>query len=72
MTQTIHQYESNGKAMFAVAKWNEKTGQYECPLTKETAKLTGCGMEFSRTLAGLGGFSTRKEAERYSRRVFGK
>jgi len=69
----VHEYtDRNGKTLFAVAEWVESAGQYQCPLSKRTAKLTGCHIEFSRTLSGLGSFPTRRQALRNARYLFGE
>ena len=47
--QNLHKLD-NGN--YGLGVWSENKGQYQCPLTKEEAKLSGCFMEFSRLPMG--------------------
>lgn len=68
--QYIHEFvDERGQTRYAVAEY--KDGQYVCPLDNRTGKLTGCRAEFAKTPAGLGGYTSRQEALRRARYLFG-
>lgn len=67
----VHEFiDKDGNTRYAVAEYNEKTGQYTCPLDVRTRKLTGCSAEFANTPAGIGGYLTKKQALRRARYLF--
>jgi len=71
-TQYVHEFtDKNGQIRYAVAEWNEQNAQYNRPLDKRTAELTGCYAEFSKELWYLGGYKTRRQALRRARYLFG-
>jgi hypothetical protein len=71
-TKYVHEFvDDKGVIRYGVAKWEESTGQFICPLDKRTAKLTGCFAEFARSIKGLGGYTSRAQALRRARYLFG-
>lgn len=70
-TKYVHEYtDRKGVTRYAVAEWNQESGQYTCPLDMRTYKLTGCHSEFARTPAGIGGYTSRAKALRRARYLF--
>ena len=72
-TRYVHEYiDKQGRTRYAVAEWVEEAGQYQAPLDKRTAKLTGAHTEFARRPEGFGGYLSRKKALRRARYLFGE
>lgn len=70
-TRFVHEFiDKHGDIRYAVAAWDEKHGNWYAPLDARTYKLTGCSQEFARTLSGMGGYKTRKQALRRARYLF--
>ena len=70
-TKYVHAYtDKQGRTRYAVAEWVEEAGQYQAPLDKRTAELTGMHTEFARKPEGLGGYLDRKKALRRARYLF--
>lgn len=71
-TKYVHEFvDDKGVTRYGVAQWDEKAGQFVCPLDKRTAQLTGCFAEFARSIKGLGGYTSRAQALRRARYLFG-
>ncbi len=71
-TKYVHEFiDEDGKTRWAVGEWNAENGQFTAPLDARIRKMTGCFAEFSRTAKGLGGYTTRAEALRRARYLFG-
>jgi len=69
-SQYVHEFTDDyGIKRYAVARY--ENGQYICPFDKRLYKLTGCTHEFATNLQSLGGYSTRKQALRRARYLFG-
>ena len=67
----IHRYEtSDGRTMYAVCQWIERSAQYQCPLDKIDAKLTGCHTEVARIKSYFGGYN-RNQAYGRARTLWG-
>lgn len=72
-TQYVHEFvNENGETRYAVAEWNEQAGQYQRPLTRHDAELTGCSAEFCKNLNYFGGYIDRARALRRARYLFGQ
>lgn len=72
-TQFVHEItDEKGNIRYAVAKWDEKAGQYSRPLDARTKELTGCQWEHCRDLWYWGGYKTRAKALRRARYLFGE
>ena len=72
-TQYVHEFTNErGETRYAVAEWDEKSGEYTRPLTHQQAQATGCFAEFCHNLNYFGGYKTRKEALRRARYLFGQ
>lgn len=70
--QYIHKFtDEDGNTRYAVAQYNESTGQYICPTDHRTFQLTGCSAEYASTPAGIGGYLTKRQALRRARYLFG-
>ena len=70
-TQYVHEFtDDQGKTRFAVGQWDEKNGQYICPLDAGTAKRSGCSSEYTTTPKGLGGYLSKRQALRRARYLF--
>jgi hypothetical protein len=67
----VHEYiNSVGEKRYAVAEFDESTGQYSRPLDKRTAELKGCLVEATDNLSDFGGYKTIKQALRRARYLF--
>ena len=70
-TQYVHEFEDKtGQTRYAVGEWSQARGQFSRPLDSRTQKLTGCSGEFTRSIAGFGGYKTRSQALRRARYLF--
>ena len=68
----VHEFvDRQGVTRYAVAAWNQASGQYTSPLTRVEQKLTGCSSEFCRDLNYFGGYTSRRDALRRARYLFG-
>lgn len=71
-TQYVHKFENErGETRYAVARWDERAGQYIRPLTAQAARATGCFAEFCHNLNYFGGYVDRARALRRARYLFG-
>jgi hypothetical protein len=69
----VHEYTNkSGTTLYAVAEWDEVHAQWIRPLDASTRKITGCHSEYSKSLSGIGGYPTRRQALRRARYLFGE
>jgi hypothetical protein len=69
----VHEFtDATGAARYAVGEWNENNAQYTCPLDAGEREATGCHTKFSKTPAGLGGYTKRAKALRRARYLYGE
>lgn len=69
--QYVHKFTNNcGESNFAVCHWDEFHGQWQAPLDAETRRLTGCHTEFARTLVGIGGYKTKRQALARAKKLY--
>jgi hypothetical protein len=72
-TQFVHEFvDEFGHTRYAVARWEQSSGQFVCPLSETTKKLTGCFAEYAKQPSELGGYKSRQEALRRARYLFGE
>ena len=74
-TQYVHEFiDEQGRRRWAVARWDDKNGEYYCPLSADERRANG-GEVFaivSRSLEYLGGYLNRQQALRRARYLFGQ
>ena len=71
----VHKFvDAFGITRYAVAEWDEKSGEYIVPLDSSTRKMNGGNVyaEFAKSLKTIGGYLTRQQALRRARYLFGE
>ena len=69
--QYVHDFITpDGERRYAVGYWDERRGQYQAPLDRTTAKLTGCSGKFSQLPGGMDTYDNRTQALRRARYLF--
>jgi len=69
----IYEYETKGgEIRYVVCMWDDRHGQYWCPLTAEERRLNPTGSAwFARSLSYFTAYKTLNAARSAARRLFG-